>query len=76
MDAIISVDTAIAHLAGAMAKPVYTAIPYICDARWSAFGKTSYWYPTMRLYRQPSPNDWNSVFSNISWDIAKKINRQ
>lgn len=65
MDRIISVDTAVAHLAGALDKPVsllLSAVPYWF---WSPDTDTSPWYANMRIFRQTSPNDWNSVFEAL-----------
>ncbi len=65
LDLVISVDTAIAHLAGAMGKPVWILLPYHACWRWLHERNDSPWYPTMRLFRQPSPSDWSSVIKEI-----------
>jgi hypothetical protein len=65
LDLVISVDTMLAHLAGAMACPVWTLLPYECDWRWMTHREDSPWYPTMRLFRQPSPGDWHSVIQRV-----------
>jgi Flp pilus assembly protein TadD len=65
MDLIITADTAIAHLAGALARPTWVALPCLPDWRWMLERPDSPWYPTMRLFRQASPGDWLGVFSDI-----------
>jgi tetratricopeptide (TPR) repeat protein len=65
LDLVISVDTAIVHLAGALGRPVWTLLPYAPDWRWRVHGNGSAWYPTMRLFRQPTPGDWRAVFEAV-----------
>lgn len=66
MDLIISADTAVAHLAGAMGKPVWTLLPFAPDWRWLLQREDSPWYPTMQLFRQPSTRDWTSVIIRVT----------
>lgn len=65
-DLVISVDTSVAHLAGALNKPIWTMLSYAPDWRWQTEREDSPWYPTMRLFRQPAPGDWNGVFDQIA----------
>jgi Flp pilus assembly protein TadD len=66
LDLVISVDTSIVHLAGAMGKPVWTLLPYLPEWRWMLDRDNSPWYPTMRLFRQQSPGDWSGVISRVA----------
>ena len=61
MDLLISVDTSVAHLAGALARPVWLMLPVVPDWRWRESGDTSPWYPTMKLFRQTRRGDWSKV---------------
>jgi len=65
LDCVVTVDTAVAHLAAAMGKPVYLALSYEHDWRWMADKTDTPWYPTMKLFRQPVKDDWDSVFNQI-----------
>ena len=69
LDLLISVDTAAAHLVGAMGKKVWTLLPYAADWRWLEGRTDSPWYPTMRLYRQPARGDWQSVIARVASDL-------
>jgi tetratricopeptide (TPR) repeat protein len=66
MDLVISVDTGVAHLAGALAKPVWIMLPFNPDWRWLLRREDSPWYPTARLFRQPSPGDWEGVVHSVA----------
>ena len=66
MDLVISVDTSVAHLAGALGKPVWTLVQFAPDWRWfQQFGEKTPWYPTMRLFRQSKRGDWPSVIAAV-----------
>ena len=65
MDLIVSVDTSIAHLAGALGRPVWILLPYSPDWRWLTARSDSPWYPTARLFRQRRPGDWSDVLQEV-----------
>jgi Flp pilus assembly protein TadD len=72
LDLIITADTAIAHLAGALGVPVWTAISMIgTEWRWLLDREDTPWYPTMRLFRQSEPNDWGGVFQRMAAEFNK-----
>jgi Flp pilus assembly protein TadD len=75
MDLIITVDTALAHLAGALGKPVWTLLPHRAEWRWMTERLDSPWYPTMHLFRQPHPGDWQSVFAQLRKALEKLVRR-
>lgn len=70
LDLVITVDTSVAHLAGAMRRPVWVLIPWIPDWRWMMTGQQTPWYPTLRLYRQLHTGDWTPVIATIRKDLA------
>ncbi|MBE9177197.1 glycosyltransferase family protein [Oculatella sp. LEGE 06141] len=65
LDLVITVDTAVAHLAGALGHPVWVLLSHLPDWRWLLERNDSPWYPGMRLFRQPSPGDWQGVFEQV-----------
>ena len=69
LDLVVSVDTAIAHLAGALGRPVWVALPYISDWRWLLDRSDSPWYPTMRLFRSRAWGGWSGVFSDVEKEL-------
>jgi tetratricopeptide (TPR) repeat protein len=75
LDLVITVDTMIAHLAGALARPVWTLLSHPADWRWGLAPTTCPWYPTMRLFRQEKPGDWGSVFARIAAAVAELAKR-
>jgi len=70
LDLVITTDTSIAHLAGAMGKPVWIVLAHLPDWRWMEMRETSPWYPTARLFRQESPGDWGGVVKWIKAEIS------
>jgi ADP-heptose:LPS heptosyltransferase len=73
LDMVISVDTSVAHLAGALGKPVCILLPYAPDWRWMQTGEASPWYPTARLFRQPAMSDWESVIGQLNQFLSKTL---
>ena len=73
LDLVISVDTAPAHLAGALGAPVWTLLPFNSDWRWMLDRDDSPWYPSMRLFRQETPGDWEGVFQEVETALRNEI---
>ena len=71
LDLVVTVDTAAAHLAGALAKPVWVLLPYAPDWRWLLHREDSPWYPTMRLFRQSRPGDWETVIDRVAHELVR-----
>ena len=69
LDLVISCDTAIVHLAGALARPAWVALRNAADWRWQSGGDSSPWYPGMKLFRQPARGDWSSVFAAMETQL-------
>jgi tetratricopeptide (TPR) repeat protein len=69
LDLVVSCDTSIAHLAGALGRPVWVALKFAPDWRWGLEGKETRWYPSMRLFRQKAPEDWGPVFREIAAEM-------
>lgn len=65
MDLIITIDTSIAHLVGALALPTWILLPFAADSRWLVGRSDTPWYPTARLFRQTRPNDWDGVVAEV-----------
>jgi tetratricopeptide (TPR) repeat protein len=71
LDAVISVDTAVAHLAGAMGKPLFLLLPFAADFRWLRERRDSPWYPSARLFRQPNFGDWGGVIGALRQELTR-----
>jgi|SRR5580704_7909625 tetratricopeptide (TPR) repeat protein len=72
-DLVIAVDTAVVHLAGAMGRPVWVLVPFAPDWRWSLQGETTPWYPTVRLFRQTSLDDWDGVIARVGDELRRFV---
>ncbi len=72
LDLVIAVDTAVAHLAGALGKPLFLLLPFAADFRWLRQRRDSPWYPTARLFRQPRFGDWASAVEAAREEVAKR----
>ncbi|SPE39249.1 TPR repeat-containing protein (fragment) [Candidatus Sulfopaludibacter sp. SbA3] len=70
LDLVISVDTSVAHLAGALARPVWTLLPFAPDWRWMRERADSPWYPTMKLFRQSRRKDWPGVLARLREELS------
>jgi tetratricopeptide (TPR) repeat protein len=70
-DLVVSADTAVAHLAGAMGRPLWLLVPFQPDWRWTLDGETSPWYPTARLFRQTSLRDWDGVIARVAVELKR-----
>jgi hypothetical protein len=66
LDLVITVDTALAHLAGALGVPTWVVLPFVPDWRWQLEREDSPWYPTLRLFRQRQPGAWGEVFERLT----------
>lgn len=71
MDLVITVDTSIAHIAGALGKPVWTLLARVADWRWDHDGETTPWYPSMRLFRQTRPGKWRPVVDSVVAELRR-----
>ena len=76
LDAVIAVDTAVAHLAGAMGKPLFLLLPFAADFRWLRGRADSPWYPSARLFRQPQFGDWDSAVKALRQELAQFATRR
>jgi ADP-heptose:LPS heptosyltransferase len=73
LDLVITSDTAIAHLAGALGRPVWLALQQVPDWRWLLDRSDSPWYPTMRLFRQKQRGDWSGVFAQMETELRIRV---
>jgi ADP-heptose:LPS heptosyltransferase len=75
LDLLITVDTLSAHLAGALGVRTWTLLPTDADWRWMEDREDTPWYPTMRLFRQSKPGDWESVLARLTRELEKTFGR-
>jgi tetratricopeptide (TPR) repeat protein len=73
LDLVITVDSAVAHCAGALGVPVWVLLPFYPDWRWLLDRQDSPWYPTMRLFRQTEPGKWDSVFNRVAYELKRLL---
>jgi hypothetical protein len=73
LDLVVTSDTALAHLAGALGAPTWVVLPYAADWRWGVAGESCPWYPTMRLFRQSRPGDWGGVFRRVAEELKRFV---
>ena len=73
LDMVITIDTSVAHLAGALGKPVWVVLPFAPDWRWMTDIDTSPWYPSMRLFRQKKQGDWDAVFVEVRKALREEL---
>ncbi len=73
LDLIITVDTSVAHLAGALGRPVWILLPWQADWRWHDHGDACEWYPSARLFRQPGLNDWDAVVAQVRKELRREV---
>lgn len=75
LDLVVTVDTSIAHLAGAVGAPTFLLLPHVADWRWLRDGEASPWYPSLRLFRQPALGDWQSVVQHVLAECSAHLHR-
>ncbi|HEX3974288.1 MAG TPA: glycosyltransferase family 9 protein [Stellaceae bacterium] len=71
LDLVITVDTAVAHLAGALGHPAFVLLPYTPDWRWLGSREDSPWYPSLRLFRQKTPRDWQAIICDVTAAVTE-----
>src|SRR5882724_6588186 len=76
LDLVISVDTSVVHLAGALGRPVWVLLPYVPDWRWLLHRTDSPWYPTARLFRQTEARDWRTVVHEVRTELDSLVHRR
>ncbi len=75
LDLVVTSDTALAHVAGAAGAAVWVVLPFAADWRWGRGRADCPWYPSVRLFRQPRPGDWNAPFRHMADELARRLGR-
>jgi hypothetical protein len=73
LDLVVCVDAAVGHLAGAVGQPAWVLVSYNADWRWMPDRADTPWYPSVRLFRQPKPGDWDAVFARVRDELARLL---
>ena len=73
---MITSDTSVAHLAGALGRPTWVLLKYVPDWRWGLEGSSTAWYPTMRLFRQQEANNWEPVIAAVHEALTTFLDEQ
>ena len=73
LDLIITVDTSIGHAAAALGKPTWIMLPNPSDWRWMQDRTDTPWYPSVRLFKQPSPGDWDGMIAQVAQELTKFV---
>ena len=75
LDLVIQTSNASAHMAGMLGVPIWNLLPYVADWRWGLKTEKCLWYPSMRLFRQPSLGNWGAVFDRVASELRELISR-
>ena len=73
LDLVIMTDSSVAHLTGSLGRPIWNLLSFSPYWLYGPTGETTPWYPSMRLYRQPTPGDWDSVFARVARDLDAAV---
>jgi hypothetical protein len=73
LDLVVTSDSALAHLAGALGAQTWLVLPRVADWRWGVAGDATPWYPSMRLFRQSAPGDWSELFGRVAAAMCERF---